>query len=547
MSAKNLRAAVAAMLFSIAPGAAHAAGEQQNLEELRLTVINLLQTLVDQGVMPREKAALLVKQAQEKAAADAAAGAKRDEGAVRVPYVPQTVRDEISKQVAAEVAPGVVKDVVTQAKAEGWGVPGALPDWLSQVRMTGDLRVRIQGDIYSKDNTPNSILDYNSINANGGVTRASAADAAFLNTTANNERLRLRARLGADANLSSHWQAGVRLSTGPANDPASETQNEGTTAARYNVGLDLGYIRFVNNDAAGFQNLTASGGRILNPWFSPTELVYARDLTFEGLAGTGRYAFGSAGSDPEARHQLFATAGAFPVQYVAIDRSQDKWMVGGQLGAKLQMTDADSFKLAAAYYDFINVAGVANNPSYFTTYNATAPQFVRNGNSMFSIATVAATDSSVLLYGLASNFKVADLAANYVHSFGRYALSINAEAVENLGFDQKQILARTGQLIAKRNKGYVMDVAFGDPTPETLGQWRATVGYRYVQRDAVLDAWTDPDLHLGGTNAVGYYVIGDFGLGGKTWTRLRYLSGNEIDGPPRFGVDVIQWDLLTRF
>ncbi len=82
--------------------------------------------------MTREQAQALVKQAQDKAAADAAAQAlkdaaqaKEDEGAVRVPYVPQIVKDEISKQVAEEVKPGVVKDVIQEAKTEKWGRPGS--------------------------------------------------------------------------------------------------------------------------------------------------------------------------------------------------------------------------------------------------------------------------------------------------------------------------------------------------------------------------------------------------------------------------------------
>ena len=83
MKLHALRVAVATVLLAAGP-IAHAESERQSLEELRNTVINLLQALVDQGVMSREKAEQLVKQAQEKAAAEAVANAKQDEGAVRV-------------------------------------------------------------------------------------------------------------------------------------------------------------------------------------------------------------------------------------------------------------------------------------------------------------------------------------------------------------------------------------------------------------------------------------------------------------------------------
>src|ERR1700727_562672 len=145
-TAKFLRASMASMALALAPVvASRAADERQSLEELRNTVINLLQALVDQGVISKEKAEQMVKSAQDKAAASAAANAaasKADEGAVRVPYVPQIVKDEIAKQVAEQVTPQVVAGVVQDAKTEKWGVPGALADWLTRTRVSGRITLR---------------------------------------------------------------------------------------------------------------------------------------------------------------------------------------------------------------------------------------------------------------------------------------------------------------------------------------------------------------------------------------------------------------------
>src|ERR1700731_3107125 len=153
LTAKVLRAIVATLVLALGPVAAClAADERQSLEELRNTVVNLLQALVDQGLMTREKAAQLVKAAQDKAAADAAAVAKADEGAVRVPYVPQIVKDEIAKQVAEQVKPDVVADVVKEAKTEKWGVPGALADWLTRTRISGEVTLRQEAILYSGNN-----------------------------------------------------------------------------------------------------------------------------------------------------------------------------------------------------------------------------------------------------------------------------------------------------------------------------------------------------------------------------------------------------------
>src|SRR5271163_2584540 len=152
-NAKAMRAMAVSMSLVLAPAiASRAADERQSLEELRNTVINLLQALVDQGVISRDKAEQMVKSAQEKAAAAAAATAKTDEGAVRVPYVPQIVKDEIAKQVAEQVKPDVVADVVNEAKTEKWGVPGALADWLTRTRISGSVTLREEDITFPKNN-----------------------------------------------------------------------------------------------------------------------------------------------------------------------------------------------------------------------------------------------------------------------------------------------------------------------------------------------------------------------------------------------------------
>src|SRR5688572_4871 len=120
-------AAVAAVLSGLYANPAMAASEEaRQLNELRNTVVNLLQGLVERGVMTREQAEAMVTSAQKKAAEDAAATAAAeaaDAGAVRVPYVPEVVKEEIRKQVVAELEPQVTKNVIEEANNEQWGVP----------------------------------------------------------------------------------------------------------------------------------------------------------------------------------------------------------------------------------------------------------------------------------------------------------------------------------------------------------------------------------------------------------------------------------------
>jgi len=98
-----------------------------------------------------------------------------------------------------------------------------------------------------------------------------------------------------------------------------------------------------------------------------------------------------------------------------------------------------------------------------------------------------------------------------------------------------------------RDLGAQTELAFGYPETQHRGEWRALVGYRYLQGDAVMDEYTDSDFHyFGGTNARGYYFLIDYGLGNRLFVRLKYMSANEIDGPI-FGVDYAQLDLRASF
>ena len=552
MSSRNHWAAggLAALLL-LAP-AAHAdedTTQRQSIEELRNTVINLLQALVDKGLLTRDQAQQLVKQATDKAAADAAAlaaknaaQAKEEENAVRVPYVPQIVKDEISKQVEQDVKPAVVADVVDEAKKEKWGIPGALPDWLSRVKVFGDVTVREQSDMFAKDN--GVVPDYNAINAAGG---AIFAQYPALDTTEDRNRLRLRARLGVEGDISPYITAFIRLASGSLTNAASESQTFGTYAERYNVGIDEAYIRWNTNTLDKLSFSTANFGRMLNPWFSPTELVYARDLTFEGVSDTLRLGWGAGDAD---KSHVYLTLGAFPMLEVPLANQDNKWLVGGQIGTNLRFNDgADHLRAAVAYYDFLHVTGVLNTPDFPGATNYTAPAFVQSGNTMFNIENYSANTTGQALWALAAHFRIADVAANFEHSFSpNYSLAVSGEAVRNIGYDMTRIVAETLQNPpSNEDMGYVGEVSFGTPVVDHFGAWRAAVGYRYVQPDAVLDAWTDADFHEGGTNAQGYYFWTSFGITKNTWLRVRYMSANEIVGPPRYGLDILQVDLNARF
>ncbi len=536
-TAKIIRAAAASIALTMAPlVACFAADERQSLEELRNTVINLLQALVDQGVMTREKAAQLVKAAQDKAAADAAAVAKADEGAVRVPYVPQIVKDEIAKQVAQEVKPDVVADVVKQAQTEKWGVPGALPEWLTRTRLSGSVTLREEDVLFAADNVENFYLNPYGINEAGGISKAGLN--AFENVDVDRLRMRGRVRLAVDSDITDSITAGARIVTGNTSDLVSESQTTDGTAP-YAFGLDQLFIRFDERNAQRFPWLSAVVGRFQNPYGTPTDLIFHKDLQFEGLALTGRLGLGDGSAD---QSHLFITGGIHPLQEIALS-TDDKYLVGGQIGANLVFGGAQTLRISGAYFDYLNVTGRLN-PLNSTVFDYTAPLFERQGNTYFDISN--STDPTVNLFALAAKYKLVNVNLTYGLPLGRYVLGLTADAVRNVSYDTALVAENVGHYVAPRTRGYQGEVSFGYPTVLKAGAWRGVLGYRYLQRDADIDGYTDSDFHWGGTDARGYYFVGDYGLARQLWLRLRYLSSNAIDGPT-LGIDTVQLDLNTRF
>ena len=72
------------------------------------------------------------------------------------------------------------------------------------------------------------------------------------------------------------------------------------------------------------------------------------------------------------------------------------------------------------------------------------------------------------------------------------------------------------------------------------------VNYRYVESDAVIDGLDDSEFGLGGTNLKGYTLYGGLAISPNVSLGLRWMSANEIGGPP-FKVDIVQFDITGSF
>jgi hypothetical protein len=223
---------------------------------------------------------------------------------------------------------------------------------------------------------------------------------------------------------------------------------------------------------------------------------------------------------------------------------RDKWLFAGQVGFARER-ESYGFTLAAAYYDYNNLAAPFNDPVLDPLNRSNLLKYSQKGNTYYNVVTSGGNP----LLGLAADYKLANLTASLDYAGWKPApVNLTLDYVENIGYDREAIRARTAGLVnrEKRNRGWQARLTVGPREMKSFGDWQVFGAYKYLQRDAVVDAFTDSDFHLGGTDAKGYIMGGLFGLAKNTWLRARYFSTNAIDGPP-LAIDIFQLDLNARF
>lgn len=561
------RSAIAAgVVLALASGAAHA--QDSNGES---TMIKLIRGLIDSGALKPDAGQALLLEAQREAAAArpaVATGIAAQPGDVRVPYIPQTVRDEIREEVKTSM--------MAQARAEGWAAPDQVPDWTQRLRVQGDVRVRNESRLYSDRNSDIEV-DWARINAGNGYDvngNTNLGLPPLRNTREDrNNSWRIRARLGVVAELGEHTRAGIRLATGNDNGPVSSTQTLGGGLAKKDAWLDQAWLSW-----SPLEGLDVIGGRFGNPYWS-TDTLFSNDLNFDGLAFKYATALGDDGLS------VFATLGLTPLEYSSDGfpntsqqkmKSENKWLNGVQVGADWQFGDQQKLRAALGYFDFRNIAGEYSQPCALyagadhCSSDWSRPAFMQKGNTLMLLRNIAldpldpANTPMPQYVGLASEFELLDLNLAWeTPTFAGHALRVEGHGIKNLAFDRNRMWTRAQggivtnlataanatpgpQDIRSGDMAYMAQATFGQLALKQAGDWNVWLGYKRIEADALPDAYNDSNFHLGGTNAKGYYLGSSYMFDKNVWLTGRWMAAKEVTGAPQ-SIDVFQLEVNAGF
>ena len=559
--------------------------------------INLINRMVKKGLLDKEEAADLIAQSEQDVVI--ARNQVRDDAqiatqmviqeavtkkvipnldpmfddALRVTYIPETVKKQIKDDLRAELA--------AEAKTQGTALPKGLPEWITRFRVKGDIRIRYENDSFpsGNDNT-GAFPNFNAINTGAPFDVAGTVFSPQLNVDRDRTRIRIRARIGAEMDLGEGFTAGMRIGTGENNTPTSMNQSlgaagqgQGGNFSKYAIWLDRAFLKY-EVGADPDRHLAISAGRFDNPFYTVDQIVWDEDVGFDGVGFTARYRVAD-GVVP------FLTGGAYPVFNTDFNfssnqpskfKSTDKYLYGAQLGVEVKLPNKFQFKVAGAYYYFDGVEGRLSTPyTPLTASDAgdtdgTRPSFAQKGNTYTPLRNIVADASNNFgtinqwqYFGLASKFRPVVLTGQIDYNgFEPVQISLMGEYVKNLGFNRRDIAgkavnnfsavtaANPNGAFAGGDTAWYLGLRAGHPVLQKRGQWQAGVNYRYIESDAVIDGFNDSDFGHGGTNMKGYTLWGTYATSARTSLSMRWMSASEIAGPP-LKSDIFMIDFGGKF
>jgi len=552
--------------------------------------LNLINRLVQKGILTHGEASDLIKGAEEDAAfakaqaqalaeTQAAVAAQTamppvqpDAEEVRVTYIPESVKAQIRDQLRTEV--------FAQARAQHWAAPGSVPEWTQRIKLSGDIRTLYQGFSYPEGNNNTGVFpNFNLINTGAPFDVAGTIFSPQLNVDKHRDTYLMRMRLAFDIDLEDGFTAGIRFATGSTNTPVSTNQalgaagpgGQGGNFSKYQLWLDRAFVKY---DASLSQDSHIAFwlGRFDNLFMTSSEIMWDRDVALDGVAFKLDQTWNS-------NFKTWVSGGAFAVFNTALNfpdnsptkaASYDKYLFAAQFGVQFNPVEDIEVKMGLAYYDWKNIEGRLSDP--FVPLNntdagstdASRPLFAQKGNTYRPIRNITptalngfGTTNQYQYFGLATPFRqIAWSGRMDLNYWEPMQVSLLGDFVKNMAFNRDAI---NSVAVNNRSGGGAGSYTGGDTAwymgvnvgkPYTLfnerGDWNMGVGYRYVESDSVVDGFTESNFGGGGTNFKGYTLSAAMALSKSTAIRLTYMSATQIAGPT-LRSDVVRFELNAKF
>jgi hypothetical protein len=310
-------------------------------------------------------------------------------------------------------------------------------------------------------------------------------------------RFRGRFRIGFVTKVNEKMAIGVGLATGDDN-PRSTNQTFGDSFSTGDIRLDYGYASY-----KPFDWLQLIGGKFKNTlWLPGGSFLWDSDIRPEGLAVSMNRTVG--------RVELFMN-NAFLIIQENADSSRDPVMFVFQPGYRVNLGERAYFKNALSVYQSSKVEG-------------SELKFSTGSNTMNLDGTLAEDYDPIVVsgeLGCKTGLVLLPFAALY------------SEYVNNTA-------------VSSKDSGYIVGFKFGHEKVKKPRQWKASVHYQRLERDAWLDILPDADAYGGETDSESYVMKVTYGLMKNVTLGTNYYHNKSLSGDSN-NEDILEADMVFKF
>jgi hypothetical protein len=439
----------------------------------------------------------------------------------------QSLRADLARQSSASKSAAGQTGSAASGATVNSGDKWKLSTPITEIELYGDARVRFES-------------------RSGETGSPNALDPQHDSVQRNRERYRLR--IGLRGTLMDDWFFGFRLETGQnprstnvtfGDDSSTASAGGGGPFARGSDGIGVGqaYLGYT-----GVKDFTFTAGKMPNP-FVTTSMVWDPDLNPEGAAEQWKHTFklGGGGSSAAATASyskdgkqvasaktepggmtldLFANLGQFVYDDAnpenAIGPSPkgipntDAWMLGWQVGAKLNFNKETYVQVAPTLYNYSGAGDTFNKFYSGDPDLAIGAPAVRTARNQTGI-------NSLLVYEMPVEFGWS-MAGIPFRIFGDFAVN----------FEGDERAAAAGHA-DKGDERYAYQIGIGAGKLKTKHDWAVSAWWQHTDQYSLDPNLVDSDIFDSRVNMEGFVVQGGYALSDAISLNLTYARGQQAD------------------
>jgi hypothetical protein len=324
-----------------------------------------------------------------------------------------------------------------------------LAGWAAGTKLTGDMRVR---------------NDYINV------------DDRLKNSGSDQDRQRIRARIGAITQVNPQVEMGIQIASGSSADRRSTNQTMIDYFDRKPIWLDLGYVDYHPVQVPG---LKLFGGKMKQPWIAIADVAWDGDINPEGFAAQYVRKFGTNTLTSSASYMILKDN----VDSDGVEWEHDLSLLEGQIAYAFDIGDM-RLTLGGTVNEFGNETQLFGGP---------AVALRGNGN----------TTDTFQLWEAFSQLDVIGLPV---------PLSLYGQYIENAEARDLTVRDAAGNITAGPFEDGGEDTAWLFGVRTNIGGIAFDYNYRDVERNAVVGTLTDSDFAAGFTGSSGHKLKAQYDI-----------------------------------